>query len=180
MVEAPAVQAALIEAARAGDEAAFERLTRTRTDAMYRLSVAITADEADAADALQESLIAAWRHLPGLREADRFEAWLARIVVNSCRMTLRARSRRRVREIPIEQLASAAAPRPDADSELLRRALRRLPAERREILALHYFEDRPVAELAEILSIPVGTAKSRLFHARAALQKALTEEEESR
>jgi RNA polymerase sigma-70 factor (ECF subfamily) len=176
VVEAPAVRS-LVELARAGDTVAFESLVRNRTDAMYRLSLAILGNETDAADALQESLIGAWRHLPSLREADRFEAWLERIVVNACRMSLRARSRRRVREMPLDVFQTAMDPSAGrGDAGLLRVAIERISPDQRAILALHYFEDRPLAEIAAVLSIPVGTAKSRLFAARDALVRALGEE----
>lgn len=173
MVEAPAVRS-LVELACAGDTRAFETLVRNRTDAMYRLSLAIVGNETDAADALQESLIGAWRHLPDLRDAERFEAWLERIVVNTCRMSIRARSRRKVREIPIGQLDPETCRTDEGDdAATLRAAISRLSADHRAVLALHYFEDRPVNEIAELLSIPTGTAKSRLFKARAALVRAL-------
>jgi RNA polymerase sigma-70 factor, ECF subfamily len=176
--QAPAWRS-LVDLARSGDVDAFESLVRTRMDAMYRLSLAILGDESDAADATQETFVTVWRRLPQLRDLDRFDAWLGRIAVNSCRMVLRARGRRRVREVPvaemdaIEALASgpAEASRPDAD--ILRAAIRHLSLDHRAVLALHHLEARPVAEVAEILGIPVGTAKSRLFNARAALDKAL-------
>jgi RNA polymerase sigma-70 factor (ECF subfamily) len=153
-------------------------------DAMYRLSLAILGDEADAADAAQQTFVAVWRELPHLRDLDRFDAWLGRIAVNSCRMALRARGRRRIRELPMAALGAAdeaalggaAAVRPDA--EILRAAIRRLSLDQRAILALHHLEGRPVSEIAETLRVPVGTAKSRLFNARAALARALREEDE--
>jgi len=175
VLEAPAVHA-LVELARAGDARAFEALVHDRTDAMFRLSLAIVGNETDAADALQESLIGAWRHLPDLRDTERFEIWLERIVVNTCRMTLRARSRRRVREIALDGV-DPIGPSTDRDAGVLRAALERLPPDHRAILALHYFEDRPVAEIAQLLSIPAGTAKSRLFKARTELGRPLEQEE---
>jgi RNA polymerase sigma-70 factor (ECF subfamily) len=152
-------------------------------DAMYRLGLAILGDEADAADAAQETFVAAWRELPRLRDLDRFDAWLQRVAVNSCRMVLRARGRRRIREIPMAELDSAqervlgmgASGR--ADAELLRAAIRHLSLDQRAILALHHLDGLPVAEVAEILGIPVGTAKSRLFKARTALERELLEED---
>ena len=150
-------------------------------DAVYRLSYAILGDEADARDAAQETFVAAWRQLPGLRDVDRFDAWFQRVAVNAARMTLRARGRRRVREIPTVQVAglaeTAVAP---ADADRLDAALRRLPLEQREIVALHHLDGRPVAELAEILGIPVGTVKSRLYNARQALQRTLADQEPDR
>jgi len=177
VVEAATVST-LVDLASAGDRSAFESLVRSRADSMFRLSVAILGDEADAADAVQDAFIGVWRQLPRLREPERFEAWLRRIVVNSCRMTLRAKARRGVREMPIGDMDPAAAPaRETGDVELLRIALRDLTADQRSILALHHLEGRPLAEIAEVLAIPVGTAKSRLFTARAALVRALGEED---
>jgi RNA polymerase sigma-70 factor (ECF subfamily) len=150
---------------------------------MYRLSLAILGDESDAADATQETFVTVWRRLPQLRDLDRFDAWLGRVAVNSCRMVLRARGRRRVRELPLADMDPAherAVGPADAsrrDGEILKAALRCLSLDHRAILALHHLEDRPVVEVAEILGIPVGTAKSRLFNARAALDKALRQEE---
>jgi RNA polymerase sigma-70 factor (ECF subfamily) len=171
----------LVDLARSGDAAAFESLVRSRMDATYRLTLAILGDGADAADATQETFVAAWRQLPRLRDLDRFDAWLQRVAVNACRMTLRSRGRRRVREIPMTELVGAeertlgeAPGRPDADA--LRSALRHLSLDQRAILALHHLEGRPVAEVAATLGIPVGTAKSRLFKARSELEKALRED----
>ena len=150
-------------------------------DAVYRLSFAILGNEADARDAAQETFVAAWRQLPRLRDVDRFDAWFQRVAVNAARMTLRSRGRRRVREIPAVQVAAlvdtAVAP---SDADQLDVALRRLPLEQREILALHHLDGRPVAELAEILGIPVGTVKSRLHTARQALQRSLADQESDR
>jgi RNA polymerase sigma-70 factor (ECF subfamily) len=161
--------------ARTGDLDAFEAIVRARTDAVYRLSLAILGNEADARDATQETLVAAWRQLPRLREPERFEAWLQRIAVNTARMTLRSRSRRRVREITSggDVRTPPAVPGPDADARVLGLALERLGFDPRAVLGLHPVEGRPVAEIADLLGIPVGTVKSRLFHARQALDRAI-------
>ena len=182
MDQAPAWRS-LVDLARSGDVDAFESLVRTRMDAMYRLSLAILGNESDAADAAQETFVAMWRRLPQLRDPDRFDAWLGRVAVNSCRMVLRSRGRRRLRELPladmdaIDELAVGPADASRPDAAILKAAIRRLSLDHRAVLALHHLEDRPVAEVAEILGIPVGTAKSRLFNARAALDKALRQEE---
>ncbi len=147
-------------------------------DAVYRLSFAILGDESDARDAAQDTFVTAWRQIGRLRDADRFDAWLQRVAVNSARMTHRARRRRGVREIPSSRMAAVdgspgerrAPPIP------MRRRLTRpcgsLPVEQRSILVLHHLEGQPITALAEILDIPVGTVKSRLHTARQALQAA--------
>ncbi len=104
----PAIDRSVVDRARNGDLDAFESIVRGRMDAVYRLTSAILGDEADARDAAQETFVAAWRELPRLRDPDKFEAWLQRVAVNASRMTLRARGRRRVREIPSSQVAALA------------------------------------------------------------------------
>ena len=150
-------------------------------DAVYRLTSAIHGNEADARDAAQETFVAAWRQIGRLREPDKFEAWLQRVAVNAARQTHRARSRRRVREIPsstVVALADRAAESAPDDAAILDAALTTLPVEQRAILVLHHLEGRSVAELAAILEVPPGTAKSRLFAARRALSTALARDRE--
>ncbi len=150
-------------------------------DAVYRLSFAILADEADARDAAQDTFVTAWRQIGKLRDPDRFDAWLQRVAVNAARMTHRARRRRGVREIParrggsVADLPATASPL-ENDARTLEAALGRLPIEQRSILALHHLEGRSLAELAEILDIPAGTVTSRLHTARQALHAALLAE----
>ena len=154
-------------------------------DAVYRLCFAILGDEADARDAAQDTFVTAWRQIGRLRDPDRYDAWLQRIAVNSARMTHRARRRRGVREIPSSRVAAvdglrATASPAEADAATLDAAMRRLPVEQRSILVLHHLEGQPVAALAEILEIPVGTVKSRLHTARQALQSAIDAEARDR
>ena len=178
----PALDRSLIDRARNGDLDAFEAIVRARMDAVYRLTNAILGDEADARDAAQETFVLAWRELPRLRDSEKFEAWLQRIAVNAARMTLRAHGRRRVREIPSSQVDALAGhvatdDPAGADAARLGAALERLDVDQRAILVLHHLDGRPLAELATILDIPVGTAKSRLFAARRALEQALRADE---
>ena len=155
-----------------------------RIDAIYRLSYAIVGNEADARDATQETFIAAWRRIRELRDPERFDAWLQRIAVNAARMSLRARSRRRIREITADPTALGAvedpAPAQRTDAHVLSGALDRIPNDQRTILVLHHFEGHAVAELGAILGIPVGTVKSRLHTARRALEAALATEGDGR
>lgn len=144
--------------------------------------MAILGDAADASDALQDALTAIWSNLPALRDADRFGAWADRILVNSCRLVLRRRARARVRQISLDvvdagRLAAAAGPDGGvADRDAFTRAFERLDTDGRAILTLHHLDGRPLAEIAEILGIPVGTVKSRLHTARRSLERALLEE----
>ena len=92
-----AAQSDAVERARTGDRAAFEMLVRSRVDRLHRTACAILGNEADAYDATQDAFLSAWQQLPRLRDVEAFDAWLTRIIVNACRMRLRAR--RAVREV---------------------------------------------------------------------------------
>jgi len=181
----------LVGRARQGDLDAFTALAGARLPAMTRTATAILGDESEANDAVQEALISVWRELPALREPEHFDAWAGRILVNACRHALKRRVRSRVREIRILPevadgpyglstgsglpIAIGHAESVAAD-DALNRAFERLDAAQRALLVMHHLEDRPLAEIAATLGIPAGTAKSRLFAARQALQKALERE----
>ena len=177
---------ALVERARQGDAAAFDMLVATRLDRCYRLAWSILLNDADAADATQEAFVAAWRQLPRLREISAFDGWLNRIVANAARMARRHRIR--LREVQVRPLGATAAEADDGvggvetsssdfervhEADAIGRAFDRLRDHERLILALHYVEERPVAEIARTLGVPVGTAKWRLHAARHALEQAM-------
>jgi len=169
-----------VQAAVAGDETAFEALVNEHLPRTYRMALAILGSEADARDAVQETWVSAWQHLGSLRDHSRFDAWLDQIVVNTCRTGLRKRGR--VREIALVDSFDIQAPQPGLDDiterEALQRAFNRLSIEQRTLLVLHHLERHPLAAIAEVLGIPVGTAKSRLHTARAALERTLENERE--
>ena len=178
-------EAALVERARRGDHAAFTALVDARLASTFRTVMAILGNEADARDATQAIYVRTWRNLPSLREADRFDAWFGRIIVNTCRSTMRGRQRQRVREIPVGSLpdggnslavGSSDHAEEQARLDLLERALDRLAPGERTVLWLHHYEELSLAEIGERLEIPPKTVKSRLFTARRALERALQAE----
>ena len=173
----------LVRRAGRGDLAAFERLVEERAERLLRTARAILGDESEAADATQEAFVSAWRALARLREPERFDAWLQRILINGCRTRLRGR--RRIASIPLDDALEQRQPGPSlsdqvADTDLLAHAFERLDGAKRSLLVLHYLEHQPVDAIADALGIPSGTVKSRLFDARAALSRALTAEGEAR
>lgn len=180
---------ALVRRARTGDAAAFGVLVDSRIDRCYRLAWSILANDADAADATQDALVSAWRQLPRLRDPASFDGWLNRIVANAALMARRHRVR--LREVSVRPTGPAAeSPQPEprqdlhartqmdelVDNDAIGRAFDRLRPQDRMILVLHHVEERPVAEIARSLGIPVGTAKWRLHAARGALEKAMEAE----
>jgi RNA polymerase sigma-70 factor (ECF subfamily) len=170
----------IVNRARAGDRDAFEALVAANLASTFRTALAILGSEADARDACQEVFLKAWRELPRLRDVARFDAWLGRILVNACRSALRTRRRRYVREIPVDDPSAtrlrARVPSLDdrvSELDLLERSFERLSIAERTLLALHYLENRSIAEIAEVLGVPQGTVKSRLHAARRSFERAL-------
>lgn len=147
-----------------GDRAAFTELGRLWIDRLYAAARLILVDQHRAEDATQEALLAAWRDLKGLRDPDRFDAWLRRVLVNACYREARKDQSWRRAQARVEPLGS---PEPDpaewaADRDVVDRAMRDLDPEQRTLVVLHYYLRLPVAETAMTLGIPVGTVKSRL------------------
>ncbi|MET0772086.1 MAG: RNA polymerase sigma factor [Candidatus Limnocylindrales bacterium] len=165
-------QGRLVVQAREGDHDAFAVLLGAcvaRLDAVARL---ILRDPELARDAVQEAAIRAWRDLPGLREPDRFDAWIHRVVVRACFDAARKR-RRRVTEVELLALDGPSTPDVSvdiADRDLLDRALRRLEPEARATIVLRYYVGMSVPDVAACMGIPLGTAKARLSRALVALR----------
>lgn len=172
-------QRGLVERAREGDHDAFAVLAHAavaRLDAAARL---ILRDRELARDAVQEAFIRAWRDLRGLRDPERFDAWLHRLTVHAC-LDIARRRKRRVHEVELSPLATpfeADASGRIADRELLDDALRRLDPEWRAVVVLHYFLGMPLPDVAAELRIPLGTAKSRLHRSLGVMRTTLTEAE---
>lgn len=173
----------LVEQARRGDVDAFVALVEERQDRMTRVAGAILGNRPDADDAIQETLVAIWRELPRLRAAAQFDAWADRILVNACRLVLRRRGRQSVREIQAsgtEPAPSAVLSASDATvaADSFNRAFGSLDIDARALLVLRHLDGRSIAEIAAGLGVPEGTAKSRLFTARRALEAALADDEQ--
>jgi RNA polymerase sigma-70 factor (ECF subfamily) len=172
-------QRGLVERAQGGEHDAFAALAGgaiARLDAAARL---ILRDRELARDAVQDALIRAWRDLPGLRDPDRFDAWLHRLTVHAC-LDIARRRRRRVREVeltPISLPSTADASSNIANRELLDEALRRLDPEWRAVVVLHFYLEMSLPDVASELRIPLGTAKSRLHRSLGVMRTTLSEAE---
>jgi len=168
------VDRGLVEAARGGDHEAFEALAIGISGRLYGVARLILRDTHLAEDAVQEALVHAWRDLPRLRDPERFDAWLRRLLVNACADQGRHR-RRWSAEIQIVRAEPAMndATGSMADRDQLERGFRRLKPEQRAAVVLHFYLGLSLAEVAESLGIPEGTAKSRLHYATETLRAAL-------
>ena len=165
----------LVEAARRGDREAYADLIRARGDRLFAVAQRILRDVDRTEDAVQDALVIAWRDLPGLRDPDRFDAWLHRLVVRSC--VREAMCERRfvanLRALPIDLPAGQDEFLSLADRDQLERGFRRLVPQQRALLVLRHYAGFEPAEIAEIIGIPAGTVRSRLHHAHRAMRAAL-------
>ena len=171
------MRARLIEQAQDGDREAFGRLAAGEVERLLAIARLILRDPDLAEDAVQEALVRCWRQLPNLRDVERFDGWLYRILVHAAADEGK-RYRRfssAIREITTEPSV------PDtgqgiADREELERGFRRLSVDHRAVLVLHHYAGWPLADVAAALGVPVGTAKSRYHYAISALRAALEAE----
>jgi RNA polymerase sigma-70 factor (ECF subfamily) len=168
------VQTELVDQARRGDREAFSVLAGGAVDRLYAIARLILRDAELAEDATQEALVRAWRDLPTLRDVERFDAWLYRLIVRAAADVGRHRRRWRA-EITVLPDEPAESDRTSelADRDQLERALRRVSDDQRAILVLTFYVGLSPTDAAEALEIPVGTAKSRLHYAIEALRAAV-------
>jgi RNA polymerase sigma-70 factor (ECF subfamily) len=153
---------------------AFRRLVEGHLDDSYRLASAILGSPTDARDAVHDAFITGWQRWPSLRQTDRFGAWFKRIVVNNCKDRLRKGARRRSEPVGDRQVAI----QPDLakavqDRIQIEEGLRRLRPDDRIILALRYYRDLKIDQIAELLDIPPGTVTSRLRNAHIRLRRVI-------
>ena len=175
------------------DEAAFESVMRRHNGALYRVARAILKNNADAEDVLQESYLAAYRHMAEFRAEAKLSTWLTRIVVNQALARRRSQHRarivvhfhpphadERVAEQPIEVADSTESPENSTSRaeirSLLERKIEDLPVAFRTVFVLREVDELSGAETAECLSITEATVRSRLFRARGLLRESLSRE----
>jgi RNA polymerase sigma-70 factor, ECF subfamily len=177
MATTTSAQRQLVEHAAAGDDAAFESLIRLSAGRLLAIAYRILRDHHLAEDALQQTLVTIWDELPRLRDPERFDAWSYRLIVRAS--IAQGRRERRggpiIRLLPDDADASRA---PDqlaavADRDQVERGFRKLKPDQRAILVLQHYVGLSLAEIADVLGIPVGTAGSRLHYAARAFRAAL-------
>jgi len=182
----------LVDRARGGDQRAFEEIVNRYEDRIYRFGYRMCGHDEDARDVLQDTFLAALRHLSGYRGEGRFVNWLYKIASSAC---LKKRRRRkdepdhpvslddegREDGVPLVQRLASPIPTPDEEAhrEELRRALHtavmRLPEHYRIVLVLRDFEHRSTEEVAEALGLQLSATKVRLHRARLMMRKHLAE-----
>ena len=127
-----------------------------------------------AEDAVQESLVRAWRDLPSLRDPDRFEAWLYRVVVRACHDEFRRARRGSTVELTVEPVSNVGDPvAAIAERDAIGAGLRRISLDQRTVLVLRYYLDLSYEEMGKVLNCSMGTVASRLNRAHKVLERRL-------
>ena len=174
------MQIELVERARSGDHDAFSVLVRASVPRLLGAATLILRDQDRAQDAVQEALVLAWRHIRALRDPEAWDAWLYRLTVRACYRLASTIKRRAVVELHVvpdrEPASDTDMASGLAERDLIGRELGRLPVDQRAVMVLHFFLDLPLTDAADILDIPVGTAKSRLHRGLEALRSAMADE----
>ena len=157
-------EAGLLDKARSGDRAAFDALVGPLIEPGYRLAFGMLHDREAAEDAVQEATFRAWMRLENVRLGWSMRPWFLAIVANQCR------SVRRTRWWSVIKLAAPWRVVASPEDEIVRgadvrRALRRLPRDRLEVVVLHYYMDLSLEEVAAVVGAPIGTVKSRMHRA---------------
>jgi RNA polymerase sigma-70 factor (ECF subfamily) len=166
----------LVERARKGDHDAFAELAGAAISRLDATAWLMLRDSDRATDAVQVALVRAWRSLPTLRDPDRFDAWLQRLLVNACIDEIR-HGRHHRRNVDVADMSNppavADAASAIADRDQLERGFSRLEPEERAVIVLHHYLDLSLPEVAATLRIPLGTAKSRLYRGLKEMRAAL-------
>ena len=172
------MHAALVEQAKRGDREAFDELARLTGDRCMAIAFRILRDFDHADDAVQSALLTAWREIRTLRDPELFESWLHRILTNACYTEARRRARRSqvIRLLPVEPVHGPDEYLHIEHRDQLERAFRRLTVEQRAVLVFHHYLELPLPEIAIRIGIPLGTVKSRMYHAKQALRASLEAE----
>jgi RNA polymerase sigma-70 factor (ECF subfamily) len=165
----------LVEQAQAGDREAFTQLAAALTDGLFAVAHRMLRDYGLAEDATQQALLDAWRKLPQLRETDRFEAWVHRLLINACKDQI---GQARRRDVKLRLLRGPERSTPDASlsveqSDQLERAFHRLSPEHRAVVVLRHYRFWSPDEISRALGLPLGTVASRLHYGMNALRAAI-------
>jgi RNA polymerase sigma factor (sigma-70 family) len=165
-----------VTSAQKGDKEAFVRLIKAAEQSMYRVARAILQSDDACADAIQESILKAYRSLGSLNQPSYYRTWLIRILINECSRMLKLNRRVIFLDTGANQPTTTAT----YDPIEIQEAIHSLEDEFRVVITLFYFEELSVKEIADALEVPEGTVKSRLSRARTKLAHLLGDLDERR
>jgi RNA polymerase sigma-70 factor (ECF subfamily) len=164
----------LVERAQHGDHEAFDQLVGPAFDRLYAVARRIVRDPDLADDAVQECIVRGWRDIRGLKDPERFDAWMYRLLVRACYDQVRHERRRiEMHVLAIDRTGAADADHGVADRDTVERGFRRLSPEHRVVLVLHHYLGLEPPEIAATLGVATGTIYSRLHYATNAMRAAI-------
>lgn len=156
-----------VKLAKRGDREAFVRLVKHVESSLHNTARSIVKKDEDIADALQETVLKAFKSLDSLREPTFFKTWIFRILINECRSILAKRSQ----VVPVSDIPAASSASKDYENVELREIVDGLDEQQRLVIVLYYFEDMPLRQVAETLDLSESAVKMRLSRARNALME---------
>jgi RNA polymerase sigma-70 factor, ECF subfamily len=175
--------AQLVKASQQGDQDAFALLVQRHQRRVFNLSLGMLRDYEDASEATQEAFLAAWQGLPSFRGEARFATWLYRIAYNCALKQLERHKRERSLQAAMEaeQILEGVNKQKQAEDiqelrarqAIVREQIEKLPAKYRMVLILRHLHEKTYVEMADILTMPIGTIKTHLFRARSLLKERL-------
>lgn len=163
----------LVNRAKRGDPDAFASLMQSQMQTMYKTARSILSQDADAADAISDTILSCWEHLGSLQNEEYFRARMMRILVNQCY----AQIRKNKRTVPEEVLPDQGYRDPGFENIEWKETLDSLPEKYRLVMVLYYVEGFPVSQISQILRMPEGTVKSKLARGRRYLTEAFEDGE---
>jgi RNA polymerase sigma-70 factor (ECF subfamily) len=172
-------EAQFVAASQRGDQDAFARLVQLHQRRVFNMVFRMVQNYEEANEIVQETFLAAWQGLPSFRGDARFSTWLYRIAYNCCLKQLEQRKRDKVLNDAIQEEQNHELRNPNteietrASQEMVREQLSHLPAKYRIVLVLRHLQEMTYEEMAEILTVPIGTIKTHLFRARNLLKERL-------
>lgn len=170
------MQRDLVERAQHGDAEAFSKLAAALMTQLYATARLIVRSDERAADVVQDAMLRAWLDLPGLRDPDRFEAWVHRLLVRSCYRAAKGQRTRDVVELhldPLPELAIGDMQQSTAIRDQLERGFVALNTDQRTCVVLHLYLGMSLEETADIVGVPRGTVQSRIHRAMRVMRTAL-------
>jgi RNA polymerase sigma-70 factor (ECF subfamily) len=178
------MQRDLVLRAKDGDADAFTELVRVSAPRLRGVANLILRDPDRAKDAVQDAFITAWKDLRALRDPDAWDAWLRRLTVRTCYRLAKRERRRTEVEVNVAPTQGSMTTRDTsadvAEREWVLTEIGRLDIDQRSVIALHYYLDLPMREVAEILDIPIGTAASRLHRGLEKMRRSMGVADEAR
>ncbi len=168
----------LVQRAKSGDPEAFSELVKRHQHIIFNVAYRFMRDVALAEDMAQEAFLKAYRLLKGFRGECSFSTWMYRVACSVCLTELNRRKRRGEVELtPANLNATAVQPSDSFDiPEQIRRCVTKLPDRYATIITLYYLQGVSYEEIAEVMSIPMGTLKTWMFRARKQLRKIVEKE----